>query len=46
VYKTHGSLAAVIICRVWLWISKMTVLVELEFPSESHASGVSREPAV
>ena len=45
VYKTHGSLAAVIIFRVWLWISKMTVLLKLEFHSESHPGGVSREPA-
>jgi hypothetical protein len=44
--QMHGSLAAVIIFRVWLSISKMTALLELEFHSESHASGVSREPAV
>jgi membrane protein len=32
--KTYGSLAAVIIFRVWLWISNIAILLGLEFNAE------------
>lgn len=45
--KTYGSLAAVIIFLIWLWISNLAILVGAEFDAERHRvrSGSGAPPA-